>query len=272
MSKGATLILGMALALPVWVVAQSGQRTLRVNVEVVSLNVRVTDPGGRSILGLKPEQFQIWEDRVEQKIESFSTEEIPASVGLVIDISASMKDVVKYAREAAVTFAQMGTTQDEFFAIAFNTQPRLLMDFTRNVSELQNRIALETDTGGRTALYDAMYMAVEKVKKGQHARKAIVTITDGQDNRSRYTARDFEELMREQDIQVVRLPLIDGEAIAAVCARVSAQLRNQYLIGYRSTNPTRDGKWRDIRVAVNLPKGYVPVNVQTRRGYYAPAF
>jgi Ca-activated chloride channel homolog len=264
-----SLIKLVTVALPAFVLAQTKPQTLKVNVDLVTVNARVTDPQSRPVLGLKREQFQIWEDRVEQRIESFSTDDTPVSIGLVLDISGSMKGVIPYAREAAITFLQMGTSEDEFFVVTFNSKPQLLMDFTNNVAELRNRIAFGTNASGMTALYDALYMSVEKVKKGRNTRKAIVTISDGGNNHSRYTAKDFEELMREQDVQVFRLPLIDGEAVVAACARVSAQLRSQYLIGYRSTNEMSDGKWRNIQVKVNAAPGIPPVVVTARKGYYA---
>src|SRR5262249_55181014 len=139
-----------------------------------------------------------------QKIEDFSTEEVPASIGVIFDVSASMEIVLDAARRAARDFLNLGTNQDEFFLITFNDRPHVEVEFTRDISKLQS-VLLFSQAKGPTALWDAMYLGIEKLKKGQNPRKALVCITDGDNNHSRYSQKDFAEVMREQDGQIFYL-------------------------------------------------------------------
>jgi len=258
--------IGIAVLLPVALMAQRTQ-TLKVDVNMVNVNVRVTDKSGRTVLGLERDNFEVYEDRIAQKIEDFSTEEVPASIGLIFDVSQSMGPVIEAARNAATDFLKMGTNQDEFFLITFSNRPQVEVEFTRDVSKLQS-VLLFTHAKGSTALWDAMYLGVEKLRKGQNPRKALVCITDGDNNHSRYSQKDFAEVMREQDVQIFYLDTdtakkLDGEKIAT-------SLKSQYLLSYRSSNTAMDGKWRDIRVRVKTVPGMPPLTVTSRNGYYAP--
>jgi Ca-activated chloride channel homolog len=257
----------LAAVLPLAALGQKAPQSLKVDVDLVSVNIRVTDSQGRTVVGLEPKDFELFEDRIEQKIEYFSVEEVPASIGIVFDISSSMAPVFHAAREAATDLLRLGTTQDEFFLITFNDRPQVVVDYTRDVSRLRD-VLLATSSKGSTALWDAMYLGVEKLRRAQNPRRALISVTDGDENNSRYTARDFAELMREQDVQIFYLDTdtakkLDGEKIAT-------SLKTQYLIGYRSTNEMRDGKWRSIRVRVKTPPGMLPLNAKARDGYYAP--
>jgi Ca-activated chloride channel homolog len=258
--------IAIAVLLPAALMAQRTQ-TLKVDVNMVNVNVRVTDKTGRTVLGLGPDDFEVYEDRIAQKIEDFSTEEVPASIGLIFDVSGSMEPVMDGARKAATDFLNMGTNQDEFFLITFRDRPHVEVEFTRDITKLQS-VLLFTQTKGSTALWDAMYLGIEKLRKGQNPRKALVCITDGDNNHSRYSQKDFAEVMREQDVQIFYLDTdtakkLDGEKIAT-------SLKSQYLLSYRSTNTSTDGKWRDIRVRVKTVPGMPPLTVTSRTGYYAP--
>jgi Ca-activated chloride channel family protein len=263
----------LAVLTPVIFLAQNRPQALRVDVDLVSINVRVSDVRhDRHVLGLKAENFQLWEDRVLQKIEYFSAEEVPASIGIIYDISGSMGSSLADSRIAVSQLLKTGTVEDEYFLVTFNTKVNLESEFTRDSAKIQSKVTF-VPAGGGTALYDAMYLGVEKVKKGRNLRKALVVITDGVDNSSRYTESDFAELMREQDVQIYQLntAILARQSLEHETARISTALKNQYLIGYRSTNESRDGKWRSVRVRVNPLPGLPQLVVKAKEGYYGPS-
>ncbi len=262
------LLRALLAIIPLSVLAQKPQAPIKVEVNVVTVNVRVTDSHGRTVLGLKPEDFQLWEDRVEQKVEYFSVEEVPASIGIIFDVSGSMASVMTVASRAASEFMDMGTAGDEFFLVTFNDRPNVEVDFTRDPARIRDKLVLR-QAGGSTALWDAMYLGVEKLKNGTNPRKALVSITDMDDNHSRYSEKDFAELMREQDVQIYYLDTYVAKELDA--QKIATSLKSQYLLGYRSSNTQRDGKWRDIRVKVKSISGMLPFSVKSRSGYYAPA-
>src|SRR5262245_56417 len=165
--------------------------TLSIDVDLVLLNTTVTDPVNRHVTGLSKEYFRVWEDKIEQDIQYFSAEDLPLSVGIIFDISGSMDDKLKPARAAASTFLRMGTQGDEYFLVEFSDAPRLVADFTTDISKLQNSLLL-TRAKGMTSLYDALYIGLERVSRGSNSRKAILLITDGEDNHSRYSFRDVK--------------------------------------------------------------------------------
>jgi Ca-activated chloride channel family protein len=279
---------------------EQNKETLRVDVDLVLINATVTDSDNRYVTGLGSENFQIWEDKVEQQIEYFSSEDVPLSAGLVFDVSGSMAGMLPMARSAAVTFLRMGNPQDEYFLVEFSDDPRLVRDFTSDIADLQHRIAF-SNAGGRTALYDAMYLAMDKVSRGSNPRKALVLITDGQDNRSRYSYSNVKEFAKERDIQVYAIALsaptttqyvsrmagtavlndltkvTGGRAFApysvnemdGICRRIGLELKSQYILGYRSTNTVKDGKWRKIKAKVVPSQGMPRMSVRAKSGYYA---
>jgi Ca-activated chloride channel family protein len=253
--------------IPIALLAQRPQAPIRVSVDLVTVNVAVTDSRGRTVLGLSPDMFQVYEDRVEQKVEYFSTEEVAASIGIIFDVSASMEPVIKEAIQAASDFMNMGTKEDEFFLVTFNNRPHVEVNFTRDVSKIRDKLVFH-EASGSTALWDAMYLGVEKVKHGENARKALISITDMGNNHSKYSERDFAELMREQDVQIYYLDTDVARQLDA--QKIAASLKSQYLLGYRSTNSQHDGKWRDIRVRVKPIPAMLPLSVKARAGYYAP--
>ena len=284
----------------------SGGR-LRTDVNLVLVNVTVTDPYNRFVTGLGREHFELAEDKVDQSILYFSNEDMPVSLGIVFDISQSMSDGGKFPRasQAAVEFLKTANPQDEFFIITFADDPTMLTGFTSSVEEVQNRL-LFTKPSGRTALFDALYLAMDKMSAANNPRKALLVISDGGDNRSRYSVRDIKAAVRESDIQIYSIGIFDpvthrgspeiiwGPALLRdlsemtggrmfpievhnlgelpdVAAKISLELRNQYVLGYRSSNIVRDGSWRKIRVKINAPRGLPRLNVYNRSGYYAPS-
>ena len=278
------------------------EQTLSVNVDLVLVNATVSDSQtGRPVTGMQGDHFQIYEDRVEQDIQYFSAEDVPLSVGIIFDVSGSMKEKLSVARDAAVTFLQTGSPQDEHFLVPFSGRAEVAQGFTSDIARLQNELIF-TPAGGMTALYDAVYLGLEKVKEGRNPKKALLMITDGQDNRSRYTFRNVREYVRESDVQLYAIGIVDSfssqlglgrtgrqliDELAEVTGgrsffpnsvfdleditrRIAVELKNQYVIGYLSSNKETDGEWRDIQVRVNPPRGAPRLSVRAKQGYYAP--
>ncbi len=159
---------------------------LQVDVNMVVVNVTVTDPFDRIVTGLDQENFQIYDEKVEQKIVAFSTEDAPISVGMIFDSSGSMGDKIQKSKEAALQFFKTSNPQDEFMLISFSDQPNLVSGFTAKYENLQDRL-LTVKSGGRTALLDAVYLGLSEMKKATTNRRALLVISDGGDNHSRYT-------------------------------------------------------------------------------------
>jgi Ca-activated chloride channel family protein len=199
-----------------------------------------------------------------------------------------MEDKIEFARHAAVTFLENGTPEDEYFLVEFASRAELAEDFTTDINRLRNRLAF-APAKGTTALYDAVYLGLSKVKSGQNPKKALLLITDGEDNHSRYSRSDIRESLRESDVQIYIIDL--GRALVGdlaemtggrsyrgsiedlpdICEKIAMELKNQYLLGYASTNTNRDGEWRNVRVRVTPPPGMLKLNSRAKTGYYAPA-
>jgi len=277
--------------------------SIRVDSTLVLINVTVTDPLNRFVTGLEKEHFKLAEDKVEQTIRQFSSEDAPLSVGLVFDCSGSMSNKLNKSRQAAAQFFKTANPEDEFFLIQFNDKPELVVPFTTNTEEIQNRLAF-TQAKGRTALLDGLYMAMKQMKKARNPRKAVLIISDGGDNSSRYTETEIKKLVRETDVQVYAIGIyesmgrgartpeeISGHGLLTelaeqtggrqyavenlnelpdVAAKIGIELRNQYVLGYTPTNLEKDGKYRRVKVTVQQPRGLPPLKVFFRLGYYAP--
>ncbi len=267
---------------------------IKVTVETVVVRVTVTDPLNRYVVGLEKEHFKLFEDKVEQTLSHFSNDKSPLSVGIILDVSGSMGDNMLSARNSVVRFLEQGDTQDEYFLIGFNHQTELLADFTGRAENIQNEISV-TSASGRTALYDALYLGLEKMRNAKHDKKALIIITDGEDNSSRYTFSEVKEFAKESDAQiyvigekgdigygrgiiteVVRLS--GGRAffpnsfkqLDYYCDLIHTELRNQYVLGYTSTDKNNDGKWRKIKVRLEPPEGLPKLSVRAKEGYFAP--
>ncbi len=275
-------------------------QTLKVDVDLVQVNVTVTDPQNRYVTGLDKEHFQIWEDKVEQTIEYFSAEDAALSLGIIFDVSGSMKDKISEARDAAATFLKTGSPDDEHFLISFSNRAELSEDFTSDPGKIQNRLIF-APAKGMTALYDAVYMGLEKLKEGNNPKKALLLITDGEDNRSRYTFSNVREFVKEQDVQIYAIGIVSdfnsqlgsgrtGRALIDdlaeitggraffpdsvyeledICMKIAVELKNQYVLGYKSTNEAKDGKWRKLSMKMNAPIGLPRLNIRGKSGYYA---
>src|SRR5438067_1832694 len=182
-------------AKPVAPEAKGPRTDIRVDTTVVLINVTVTDPLNRFVTGLEKENFRILEDKVEQKVGHFASEDAPLSVGLVFDTSGSMGSKLTKSREAVAHFFKTANPEDEFFLVQFNDRPELIEDFTTNLENIQNRLTF-TQSKGRTALLDAVYMALHKMKKAHNPRKALLIISDVADNSIRCTEREIKHVVR----------------------------------------------------------------------------
>ena len=184
---------------------------IRMNVDMVLVPVTVTDPMNRLVTGLEKEDFQVYENNGEQKIASFASEDAPVSIGIIFDLSGSMTSKLIRARESILQFIKTANPQDEFFVIGFNDRPELIEDFTSSVEDIQARLAT-VRSGHRTALLDAIYYGVAKMKDAHHERKALLVVSDGGDNRSRYTEGEVRAQVREADVEIYSIGIFDPYA------------------------------------------------------------
>jgi VWFA-related protein len=257
----------------------------------------------RLVTGLEKTHFKVQEDKTEQEITQFGAEDAPLSLGLVFDASSSMGHKMSKAREAVAQFFKTSNPEDEFFLVQFNNRPQLVSDFTHRIEEIQNRLTF-TQSKGRTALLDATYLAVSKMKEAKHTKKALLVISDGGDNSSRYTEREIKRLVREADVQIYAIGIfepasargrtteeLNGPSLLSeiaeqtggrqfpvenlnelpdVAAKIGVELRNQYVLGYVPTNQDKDGRWRRLKVEVKKIRGMPRLRTHYRLGYYAP--
>ena len=262
---------------------------IRVDTTVVLIPVTVTDPLNRFVTGLEKENFKISEDKVEQQIRQFSSEDAPLSVGLVFDMSGSMSNKMEKSRQAVAEFLKTMNPDDEAFLVQFSDRAELAIGFTRSPEEIQNKLTF-TQPKGRTALLDAVYMALHTMKKAHNSRKALLIISDGGDNSSRYTETEIKNLVREADVEIYAIGIYEpaglsdiseqtgGRAFAVenlgelpdIAAKIGLDLRNQYILGYSPSNKERDGKYRKVKVTLSQPKSLPPLRAFWRLGYYAP--
>jgi Ca-activated chloride channel family protein len=276
-------------------------KPLKVDVNLVLVPVTITDPLNRLVTGLDKENFQLFEGKDQQDIRHFSSEDAPVSIGVIFDMSGSMVSKIARAREAVVEFFKTANPQDEFFMIAFADKPQEVSDFTSSVEDIQGKLVY-TVPKGRTALLDAIYLGVSKMRQAKFQKKALLIISDGGDNHSRYTEGEIKSTVKEADLLIYAIGIYDhymatpeealgpallGEIaeltggrsftidnpndLADVATKIGIELRNQYVLGYRPKNPGHDGKWRKIKVKLIPPKGLPPLKVYAKTGYYAPS-
>ena len=284
---------------PAGLTARPDER-FRVNVNLVLIPLTVTDPMDRLVTGLEKGNFFIYEDNHLETIKSFSTEDAPVSIGVIFDMSGSMADKILRARDSILEFMKTSNPQDEFFVIGFNDRPELMEDFTSSTEQIEERLA-NVHAGHRTALLDAIYYGLDKMRQAKYSRKALLVVSDGGDNRSRYTEGEVRAVVRESGVQIYSIGIFDPEAptteerlgpillndisdetggrlfkvddvseMGDIAAKISAELRNEYVLGYTPTNEKHDGKWRKVKVKLVPPPGLPPLTVHSRNGYYAP--
>ena len=275
---------------------------LRIDVPLVQINASVTTALGLKITTLTSDNFRLFEDNVEQAITHFSIEDAPVSIGLLLDASGSMRTKMQKAREAGVEFFKTSNPEDEFFLIEFNERPKLVVSFTKEPDDIQYRLS-RTRPVGRTALLDAIGMGVREMKKARNNRKVLLILSDGGDNHSRLSEPELKNIVRESDVQVYAIGIYElddsgkqpreelngpyllqdladdsgGRALTVenlndlpeACARIGAEIRYQYLLGYSPKNRERDGKYRHVRLKLIPPEGAPPLRTFYRTGYYA---
>lgn len=289
--------------------AQTPQRTppsgdddvIKVPTDLVTLTLTVTDQYGRYVSGLNKTAFTVTDNNQEQEITFFSDTDAPISIGILFDVSGSMSgEKIARARKALERFINTSHPMDEYFLIAFNTRAQLLLDRTRNGEAVLEKLTL-VQPKHNTALYDACYLGIERVTRGAHQKKAMLIISDGQDNSSRYNFREVLRQMKESDVTVYGVGIIDGNDASSaigmqgqafldeltgatggkafypqtnvemdeIFERIALELRHQYSIGYTPKDFALDGKWRKVKVKVKPPRGLPRLIVRSREGYYA---
>src|SRR5579862_3684304 len=274
---------------------------IRVDTTLVLIPVAVTVAGnGRLVTMLEKENFKLFEDKVEQEIASFSSEDAPLSVGIVFDCSGSMGGKMQRSSEAVSQFMRTANPEDEFFLVQFNDRPELTVPFTANTAEIQNRLIF-AQSKGRTALLDGVYVAMNEMKKARNPRKAILIISDGGDNSSRYTESEVKNFVREADVQIYAIgifepigsrgrtpeelsgpgllgdlagstggrhfPVENLSELPEVASKIGLELRNEYVLGYHPKNVARDGRFRKVEVKLVKVNKLPPLKVHSREGY-----
>lgn len=275
-------------------------RPMKVDVDLVLVPVTITDPMNRLVTGLEKDNFQLYEGNTQEQIRTFSSEDAPVSIGVIFDSSGSMASKMDRAKDAVVEFFKTANPQDEFFMITFSDEPEVIADFTNSVDEIQNKLIYAVPRK-RTALLDAIYMGLSKMREAKYPKKALLIISDGGDNHSRYTENEIKANVKEADVMIYAVGIYDRYAsaieerlgpqllsdicelsggraftidnpndLADVATKIGIELRNQYVLGYHPDKIVHDGKWRKIKVKLLPPKGLPPLKVYARTGYYAP--
>jgi Ca-activated chloride channel family protein len=278
-------------------------QTLHIDVDMALINVTVTDPYNRLVTGLETDNFRVFEDNIEQEVVTFSAEDVPISIGVIFDFSGSMANKVSKAREAALQFFKTANPQDEFFLVSFNERAELTSAFTNSVEDLQSRMML-TAPKGRTALLDAIYLGLSQMRGAHNAKRALLILSDGGDNHSRYNENDIKRLVKEADTQLYAIGIFDPlgyrrtpeelsgpsllgevtemtggrvfnveklEELPDIASKIGMELRNQYVLGYHPSNKAHDARWRKVKIKLRAPRGLPPLTVYSKTGYYAPS-
>lgn len=275
---------------------------LRVNVNLVQVPMTVTDSMNRLVTGLEKENFALYDNNVGQSIRYFSSEDAPLTIGIIFDLSGSMSSKFARARKALTEFLRTSNPQDEYFVVGFNDRPSVIVDYTSDPDDVEARMVM-LKPENRTALIDAVYLGVDHMRQAKYERKALLIISDGGDNRSRYTEGELRRVVRESEVQIYSIGIFDSyaptqeeilgpELLKEVCemtggrlftvsndlsdlqdiaTRISAELRNEYVIGYTPSDMKHDGNWRKLKVKLLPPPGLPQLTVHFRQGYYAPA-
>jgi VWFA-related protein len=279
------------------------EANLRIDSNLVLVPVSVCDPMNNPVTGLEKEHFKILDDKVEQTITHFAMDDEPVDVGLVFDISGSMGNKLRRSRMAAASFFKTANPEDEFFLVEFNDQPKLVVPLTKDTGEIQNQLTF-AESKGRTALLDALFLALHEMKKSTKNRKALLIISDGGDNSSRYTETELRARVRESDVLIYAIGIFEtgggrdrspeesnGPALLNdlaeqtggrdfdvadiaempdIAAKIGIELRNRYVLGFSPTAAQRDGKYHHVQVKVIPPRGLPPLKAFWRPGYFAP--
>ena len=276
---------------------------LRVDTTLALIPVHVATTHGTPVTDLTKENFKIFEDRSEQRITYFATEDAPVSVGLLFDTSGSMRTKMHQSAKAAQALFNTANSEDEFFLVEFNDKPKLSVGFTPDSAEVYRQIS-RTRPAGRTSLLDAIHMALVQMKRARNPRKALVILSDGGDNHSRRTAAEIRKDVMESEVEIYAMGIFDVDDfsklpveerngpnllddltgatggslfpverladLTGIAGRIGNQLRSQYVLGYVPASTARDGKYHRVTVDVASPAGRPALEVYYRRGFYEP--
>jgi len=282
-----------------------GPTNIRVNSDLVIIPVTVTDGKGHPVDGLQKEHFALYEDKVEQQITHFASEDAPVSIGLVFDTSDSMAPKLQKAREAVAALLNNTNPEDEFFLVQFSDHAQLLVNLTKQTEEIRKHVAM-MEIGGTTALLDAVTVALHEMRNARHDRKAIIIISDGEDNASHCSVRDLKQEVREGDVLIYAIGIADSSSssqgwppprltgsalldeiatqtggrlfevnrlkqLPGITSKISAWLRKQYVLAYAPSNTHKNSGYRQVRVKITRTSGFPRLHAFWRLGYYAPA-
>jgi Ca-activated chloride channel family protein len=285
--------------------AESQARSnIRIITNLVLIPVTVCDPMNRPVTGLEKDHFRIFDNKVEQSLSHFSMDDEPLAVGIVFDTSGSMGNKLRRSRMAVAAFFKTANPEDEFFLVQFNDSPKLITPLTSNTEEIQTQLTF-TQAKGRTALLDAIGLALHEMKKSKKQRKALLIISDGGDNSSRFTESEIKNMVRENDVIIYAIgifepagsrvrtaeemsgpgllsdvaeqtggrhfPVENLSELPDIAAKIGVELRNRYVLGFAPSDPQRDGRYHKLQVKLVPPRGLPPLRVFWRLGYYAPA-
>ena len=275
---------------PVTARDQSPRDQIQLKAKLVSMTVTVLDPFGRFVTGLTKRNFEVFDDGVKQEIAHFTDEDAPVTLGIVYDVSGSMGDLTSRSFQALRRLFETSHREDEYFIIAFNDRAKLVQDFTTSPSEIMSRVIF-VKAKGSTALYDGVYLGLEKARQGKHAKKALLIISDGEENSSRYNGHELREMLKESDVPVYSIGISQlyagmgtlqslsewsgGMAFAPedepqtrdIYTRIALMLRHQYAIGFYPTDSASNIDWHKVRISINAPKGLGRLALNYKKGY-----
>jgi Ca-activated chloride channel family protein len=277
----------------------SNPASIRVDVNMALVPVTVLDTLGHNVLGLDRENFRVFDGTEQRPIVTFGQSDAPISVGLIFDCSRSMREKFKVARQAPAQLFEQLNPGDESFLVTVADKPQLRQNFTSAFADIQNAL-LFTNPNGTTSLLDGVFMGLQQLKHGHNPRKALIVVSDGGDNNSRYTLRELTALAAEADVQIFSICLFDKPQTAeevdgpellgkltqasgginymisdvnemkSAFAKVGVTLHNQYVIGYYPPDDAPCGKYRKITVKVLVPAGLPKLKIYARNGYFVP--
>jgi Ca-activated chloride channel family protein len=271
---------------------------LRVDTNLVLVPVTVNDELNHPVVGLEKDDFRIFDDAQERPIVSFSSEDEPIALGFIFDTSGSMKATIPEGRRAAAEFLKFSERDDEFFLVEFDSAPRLTIPLTGQTGQIRTEVMM-TKTAGSTAMIDGVFLAIHEIKKSKRTKKALVLISDGGENHSRYTPAELKNLVKESDVMIytvaaggayyaderfgqdlmkqiaeltgAHMYYASSVDLAEIAQKIGIELRNRYVIGYAPPEMKRDGRYHKIDLKVIAPRGLPRLKAHWRRGYYAPA-
>ena len=263
---------------------------IQLQARLVSITVTVSDSLGRFVTGLQQRQFQVYDDGVKQEIAHFSDDDAPLTLGIIYDVSGSMSDLTSRSFQALRRLFDTSHQDDEYFIVAFNDRAQLVQDFTTSPDDIMSRVVF-VKAKGSTALFDGVYLGLEKAKQGRHRKKALLIISDGEENSSRYSGRELREMLKESDVPVYSIGVsqfyagigvlqslsgwsggmtftpADEPQTRDIYTRIALMLRHQYVIGFYPSDVSSPTDWHKVRIMINGPKGLGRLSLSYRNGY-----